>query len=123
MKLRILNFQNMKKALRYSVTSELLKFENRTSVISKISRFSVHRHPGINEGVFGKGLLSLIFRNKKSSVGQFLPRPGPQGASVLSVWIFDYLLMYLNEQFGNFTLAKNKSCNLHSYENLNANTS
>ena len=41
-----------KSSLISSVTSELLKFENRTSVISKISRFSVHRRPGINEGVF-----------------------------------------------------------------------
>ena len=34
-------------------SSELLKFENRTSVIIEISRFSGHRCPGINEGVFG----------------------------------------------------------------------
>ena len=33
-------------------SSELLKFENRTSVIIEISRFSGHRCPGINEGVF-----------------------------------------------------------------------
>ena len=31
---------------------ELLKFQNRTEVIIKISRFSRHRRPGINEGVF-----------------------------------------------------------------------
>ena len=34
-------------------SSELLKFENRTSVIIEISRFSGHRCPSINEGVFG----------------------------------------------------------------------
>ena len=33
-------------------TFELLKFENRTEVIIEISRFSRHRRPGINEGVF-----------------------------------------------------------------------
>ena len=33
-------------------TFELLKFENWTEVIIKISRFSRHRRPGINEGVF-----------------------------------------------------------------------
>ena len=38
-------------------SSELLKFENRTSVIIEISRFSGHRCPGINEGVFGIGHL------------------------------------------------------------------
>ena len=32
---------------------ELLKFQNRTEVIIKISRFSRHRRPGVNEGVFG----------------------------------------------------------------------
>ena len=33
-------------------TFELLKFESRTDVIVKISRFLRHRRPGINEGVF-----------------------------------------------------------------------
>ena len=33
-------------------TFELLKFENRTEVIIEISRFSRHRRPGINAGVF-----------------------------------------------------------------------
>ena len=33
-------------------TFELLKFENRTEVIIEISRFSRHRRPGANEGVF-----------------------------------------------------------------------
>ena len=36
-------------------SSELLKFENQMSVITEISRFSGHRCPGINEGVFAKG--------------------------------------------------------------------
>ena len=35
-------------------TFELLKFENRTEVIIEILRFSRHRRPVINEGVFGE---------------------------------------------------------------------
>ena len=37
-----------------SASSEIQKFENRTFVIIEISRFSGHRCPGINEGVFGR---------------------------------------------------------------------
>ena len=33
-------------------TFELLKLENWTEVIIKFSRFSRHRRPGVNEGVF-----------------------------------------------------------------------
>ena len=39
-----------------SATFEIQMFENQTSVIIKISRFSGHRSPGINEGVFGFSL-------------------------------------------------------------------
>ena len=41
-------------------SSELLKFENRTSVIIEISRFSGHRCPGINEGVFGSSQVKKV---------------------------------------------------------------
>ena len=34
------------------VTLELLKFQNRAEVIIEISRFSRHRGPGVNEGVY-----------------------------------------------------------------------
>ena len=39
------------------VTLELLKFQNRAEVIIEISRFSRHRRPGVNEGVFGKAAM------------------------------------------------------------------
>ena len=42
-------------------TFELSKFENRTEVIIEISRFSRHRRPGINEGVFGRGYCTRSF--------------------------------------------------------------
>ena len=35
-----------------SATSEMQKFEILTSVMIEVSRFSGHRCPGINEGVF-----------------------------------------------------------------------
>ena len=41
-------------------TFELLKFENRTEVIIKSSRFSRHRPPGINEGFFTKKLKQRV---------------------------------------------------------------
>ena len=44
--------ENERSSLIPLTSSELLKFENRMSVIIKISRFSGHRCPGINEGVF-----------------------------------------------------------------------
>ena len=51
---QITKFSEYERSLLISyVTSELLKFENRTEVIIEISRFSRHRCPGINEGVFG----------------------------------------------------------------------
>ena len=53
-------------------SSELLKFENRTSVIIEISRFSGHRCPGINEGVFGltqRRRIFLVERSLQSSMG------------------------------------------------------
>ena len=40
-------------------TFELLKFENRNEVIVKFWRFSRHRRPGINEGVFGFSIATL----------------------------------------------------------------
>ena len=46
-----------KSSLISSATSELLKFENRTSVIMEIPSFSGHCCPGINEGVFGLACL------------------------------------------------------------------
>ena len=56
-------------SLIYLTTFELLKFENQTSVIIEISRFSGHRCPGINEGVFvitGFSVLQIVpqFRGK-----------------------------------------------------------
>ena len=45
------NFFEYERSLSHA-TFELLKFENRTEVIIEISRFSRHRRPGINEGVF-----------------------------------------------------------------------
>ena len=44
--------EHERSSLISSATSEILKFENRTSVIIKISRFSGHRCPGINVEVF-----------------------------------------------------------------------
>ena len=53
-------------------SSELLKFENRTSVIIEISRFLGHCCPGINEGVFGainQTLVSLKFPSQQAMKG------------------------------------------------------
>ena len=46
-------------------TFELLKFENQTEVIKTSSRFSRHRRPSINEGVFAYRLLALPKSKKK----------------------------------------------------------
>ena len=47
-------FSEYQRSLSISyATFELLKFESRTDVIVKISRFLRHRRPGINEWVFG----------------------------------------------------------------------
>ena len=43
-------------------TSELLKFENWTSVKIEISRFSGHSCPGINEGVFGSIIVQVFYQ-------------------------------------------------------------
>ena len=45
--------EDERRSLISEATSELLKFENGTSVINEISKFKVHRCPGINEGIFG----------------------------------------------------------------------
>ena len=59
-------------------TFELSKFENRTEVIIKISRFSRHDRPGINEGVFVLALVENLMRptpEKDKSEVRFLWPP------------------------------------------------
>ena len=53
-------------------SSELLKFENRTSVIIEISRFSGHRCPGINEGVFDCSKVLWKFETSLSKDGRLI---------------------------------------------------